>query len=102
MHKKLARNIIRIYKQCMDIEFDPAKDAANIARHGLSLADAAAFDLTGAVIATDDRRNYGETRFRAFGRIDGEGYCLVFVVRSNNVRAISFRRAHEKEMRRYE
>lgn len=86
----------------MDIEFDPAKDAINIETHGLSLADAAAFDLTTSVILTDDRKDYGETRFRAFGRIDGQGFCLVFVVRNNNLRPISFRRAHEKEMRRYE
>ena len=32
----------------MDIEFDPAKDALNIAKHGLSLADAAAFELATA------------------------------------------------------
>jgi uncharacterized protein len=86
----------------MDIEFDPAKDAANIETHGLSLADAAAFDLATAAVLIDDRKDYGETRFRAFGRIEGQGYCLVFVVRDNNLRPISFRRAHEKEMRRYE
>jgi uncharacterized DUF497 family protein len=86
----------------MDIEFDPAKDATNIARHALSLGDAAGFDLAGAVVFVDDRHDYGEVRYRAFGRVDGEGRCLVFTVRGNSIRIISYRRAHEKEMRRYE
>jgi|Wag4MinimDraft_6_1082665.scaffolds.fasta_scaffold110300_2 uncharacterized DUF497 family protein len=62
----------------MDIEFDRAKDALNIAKYGLSLADAAAFELASARVTIDDRFDYGESRYRAFLR------------------------AREKEMRRYE
>ena len=54
-----------------------------------------------AAVFVDDRRDFGETRFRAFGRIDGQGFCLAFTVRDTAVRPISFRRAHEKEMRKY-
>jgi uncharacterized DUF497 family protein len=86
----------------MDIEFDPAKDAANIAKHGLSLADASKLDLLTAAVIVDDRADFGETRFRAFGRIDGEGFHLAFTVRGTTLRPISFRRAHEKEMRRHD
>lgn len=85
----------------MEVTFDPAKDAANIAKHGLSLADAADFEMAEAVVETDTRHDYGEPRFRAFGRVDGEARCLVFTYREGEVRAISFRRAHEKELRRY-
>jgi hypothetical protein len=86
----------------MEIEFDPAKDARNREDHKLSLADAVEFDLANAVVVIDDRHDYGETRYRAFGRVDGEGRCLVFTYRNGgNVRPISYRRAHEKEMRRY-
>lgn len=85
----------------MDISFDPAKDAINIEKHGLSFADFEGFDAAPRVIV-DDRADYRETRYRAFGRVDGAGCCLVFTVRDNQVRAISLRRAHEKEMRRYE
>lgn len=42
-----------------------------------------------------------EVRYRAFGRIEGEGYCLAFTLRGTVLRPISFRRAHEKEMKRY-
>ncbi len=85
----------------MNVEFDPAKDAVNVAKHGLSFADFAGFDAD-PMVRTDDRFDYGEVRYRAYGRIDGIGHCLVFTVGRGGVRAISFRRAHEKEMRRYE
>lgn len=84
----------------MDIEYDDAKDAGNIAKHGLSLADATMIDLLTAAVSIDDR-GYAEPRFRAFQRIDGVGYCLVFAVRGTLVRPISFRRAHDKEMKRH-
>lgn len=85
----------------MDIEFDPAKDAVNVAKHGLSLADASMLDLPAAIVLVDDRADYGEVRYRAFGRIAGEGFCLAFTVRGTTLRPISFRRAHEKEMTRH-
>ena len=86
----------------MDVEFDPAKDQANRAKHGLPLAAAVEMDLGEAVIVLDDRFDYGEPRYRAFGRIDGQGYCLVFTYRADKVRLISFRRAHDTEMTLYD
>jgi uncharacterized DUF497 family protein len=85
----------------VDYDFDPAKDEANFEAHGLRLSDFAGFDTEVAVVE-DERIAYGEVRFRAFGRIDGKGYCLVYTEREAGPRLISFRRAHEKEMRRYE
>ncbi len=86
----------------MDIEFDPAKDAANFAKHGLSLAEAAGFDFTTAVVTIDDRFDYGESRFRAFAYADGQGRCLVFTaIDATTIRAISYRRARAKEMQRH-
>ena len=51
-----------------------------------------------AVIITDDRFDYGEVRYLAFGDIDGSSHCLVFTLRGNEVRAISLRRANRKEI----
>ena len=81
------------------IEFDPAKDDTNIAKHGISLARAE--DMSVLAIIEDDRHPYGETRYRAFGMIDGMAHCLVFTERSGVLRAISLRRAHAREMKRY-
>lgn len=83
----------------MNIEFDPGKNEANIAKHGVSLS-AAANMVIYAVVA-DTRRNYGEPRFNAFGAIEGELYCLTFTPRGVVVRAISLRRSRAKEYRRY-
>ncbi|BCA62404.1 hypothetical protein HMP09_1638 [Sphingomonas sp. HMP9] len=85
----------------MEFTFDPAKDAANIAKHGVSLAAFAGFD-DDPIVRIDGRYEYGEVRYRAYGRIAGRGFCIVFMRREATIRLISFRRAHEKEMRRYE
>jgi len=79
--------------------FDPDKDAANRAKHGVSLALAEAMVIEAFLV--DDRADYGEVRYRAFGLIDGVPHCLVFVDRAGEVRAISLRRSHLKEYRRH-
>lgn len=83
----------------MEIEFDPAKDAINIEKHGISLARAS--DLELLAVKQDERFEYGEMRFRAWGLLDGQAYCFAFTTRDGRVRAISLRRAHEKEMKRH-
>lgn len=86
----------------MYIEFDPAKDAANFAKHGISLAQATELDFADAVVTVDDRFDYGEVRFRAFAYANGQGRCLVFAaINPTTIRAISYRRARQKEMQRY-
>ncbi len=56
----------------MDIEFDPEKDAANLAKHGISLARA--IDLDPLAFVEGDR--FAEPRFRLYGMIDGEAFCV--------------------------
>ncbi len=94
----LARVIGCIYKQFMDIEFDAAKDAINIAKHGVSLARAADLDV---LVFVDDSARFDEPRYRLYGTIDGVAHCLAAVTRNGIVRAISLRRAHRKEMLRH-
>ncbi len=83
----------------MEIEFDPAKDAANFAKHGVSLSWAMNFNFRAVV--KDERNDYGESRFNAFGLIDGLAYCMTFTVRGEVIRVISLRRARAKEYRRH-
>lgn len=83
----------------MKIEFDPAKDEVNIVKHGVSLSRAG--DLEILAFLEDGRNNYGETRYRAWGLIDGKTYCLAFTDRNGALRAISLRRARKKEIDRY-
>jgi uncharacterized DUF497 family protein len=44
------------------IEFDAAKDAINLRKHGVSLARAAEIDWRQLKAAPDTRANYGEDR----------------------------------------
>jgi uncharacterized DUF497 family protein len=81
------------------VDFDPAKEAINLAKHGVSLARWVDLDMKKTVV--DDRRDYGEIRYRAYGFIEGIAYCLTFTDRDGRVRPISLRRMHNKEMRRY-
>ena len=80
-------------------DFDPAKEAINLSKHGISLARW--IDLEVFAVVRDDRFDYGEPRYRAYGVIDGVSHCLVFTVRNERYRPISLRRADAKEMRRH-
>lgn len=82
----------------MGFEFDPDKDASNRQKHGLALSQAEQVEI---LAVEDDRSDYGEDRYLAFGRLAERGVCLVFTHRGDQVRVVSLRPAREKEMRRH-
>jgi uncharacterized DUF497 family protein len=53
------------------------------------------------VTVVDDRYDYGEIRYRAYGFIGDVAYCLAFTSRNGRVRPIGLRRVHAKEIRRH-
>ena len=85
----------------MDISFDPAKNALNIARHGISLERAREFEWHDAVVTEDRRRDYGELRNRALGYIGSRLHMLVYTPRAGRIHVISLRKANRREGRRY-
>ncbi len=85
----------------MDVEFDPGKDAANIAKHGVSLR-AGRVVLENMVGEEQDPRSYGgEVRMRAFGPIQGRLFCCVYTMRGAVRRIISVRVASRREVREW-
>ena len=84
----------------MIIEFDPAKDAANQAKHGVSLALAGEFDWD-AVRVTPARTERGETRMKVLGDVGGAIFSAIVTTRGTAQRIISLRRANRKERREY-
>ena len=86
----------------MKIAFDPAKNEKNIRERGLSFERAAMFDFESALYQVDDRKDYGETRYRALGKVEGRLHALVFVETTTGIRVISFRKANAREVKRYE
>ena len=85
----------------MRIEFDPAKDAVNLAKHGVSLALARELDWEAALVWIDDRFEYGELRIIALAPNTKILYYVAFVNRGEVRRIISLRRANRREVRRY-
>ncbi|HKX42704.1 MAG TPA: BrnT family toxin [Burkholderiaceae bacterium] len=85
----------------MQIDFDPAKDATNKAKHGVSLAVASELDWDAAVVWVDDRFEYGETRMIALAPATSILYYVAFVDRGDVRRIISARRANRREVKHY-
>ncbi|MGH8856946.1 MAG: BrnT family toxin [Polaromonas sp.] len=89
----------------MNVTFDPAKDTVNMAKHGVSLAEAAGFEWDAAVVWPDQRRDHGEARMVALGYIGLRIMAVVFVDRPagkpTERRIISLRKANSREVKRY-
>lgn len=85
----------------MKIEFDPAKNERNVRERGLSFERVREFDFDTAMIRIDLRNDYGEPRFIALGTIGTRVYNLVFTIRVDTIRVISFRKANKREAYRY-
>jgi uncharacterized protein len=83
------------------IEFDPEKDAANQARHGVSLAMARELDWDAALVWIDDRFEYDELRMIALASRTNILYYVAFADRGNRRRIISLRRATRREVKHY-
>ena len=81
----------------MDVEFDSAKDASNIARRGLSLELGAVVIDSAIGSIVDERFAYGETRALAYGLISGRLHVCVYTLRGSVYRIISVRKANRKE-----
>lgn len=78
----------------MKIEFDPAKDAANLTKHGVSLSMAGELNWEAALVWVDDRFEYKETRMIALAPETETLYYVAFVDRGEVRRIISLRRAN--------
>jgi uncharacterized protein len=87
----------------MASKFDPKKDAANIAKHGLSLVegDGVLGDPQG--LTTEDTSSEGEPRWVTIGmNPEGKLLTVVWTEREDGERLISVRHASAKERKDYE
>jgi len=88
----------------MRLTFDPNKDASNIAKHGLSLADAPlVFEAPDKLTLESPRGTEPRLMDVALVEVAGVVLVLVYVLREpDEVRAISLRRASKQERTLYE
>ncbi|OIN92294.1 MAG: hypothetical protein AUJ20_08250 [Comamonadaceae bacterium CG1_02_60_18] len=88
----------------MNLTFDPAKDALNIQKHGLSLADAMlVFDAPDKLTLQSPQK--GEARLMDIALVEVAGVVLVLVYvlhAPDELRAISLRRASKQERTLYD
>lgn len=85
----------------MKISIAPAKDATNLVKHGVSLAQAAQLEWESALTWPDVRRAYSEPRRCGIGYIGLRLYFVAFVDRADGRRVISLRKANAREVKRY-
>ena len=85
----------------MHYEYDPAKLAVNVAKHGVLFSAADDFEWEAALLEVDSRKHYGEARLTATGLIGARLFVLTFTLRGNAVRIISLRKANQREVHRY-
>jgi uncharacterized protein len=83
------------------IQFDPAKDATNQQKHGVSLSMAGELDWEAALVWSDARFEYNETRMIALAPKTGILYYVAFVDRGAARGIISLRRANRREVKHY-
>ncbi len=85
----------------MKFDWDAVKSAANLRKHKIAFDLVFAVDWKSARIFSDDRHDYGEERQVARAMIDGQLYVIVFVLRGDTMRLISFRKANRRERALY-
>lgn len=85
----------------MAFEWDAAKNAANIAKHGIDFEVAIRIFEGSVLEKADARRDYGEARVIAFGVVDDRELAVVYTMRGERRRIISARRAHSRERKAY-
>lgn len=85
----------------MEFEFDPAKSAANLEKHGIDFTQTQQLwqDVTRVEIPA---RTTDEPRWLVIGRIDGKHWSVVVTYRQGRARIISARRSRKEEVALYE
>ena len=86
----------------MKIDYDPSKNAINIETRGLSFDEVINFEFETAIRWQDTRKDYGEVRFCALGKVNGRVHSLVYTRIEGGIRVISFRKANDREVNAYE
>ncbi|MFQ5533963.1 MAG: BrnT family toxin [Sphingomonadales bacterium] len=82
-------------------EWDDVKSQANEVKHGMSFEVVESFGWADAVVIDTARPEDGETRAKAIGPLGERLYTLVFTMRGDITRVISFRRSNNAEIKRW-
>jgi uncharacterized DUF497 family protein len=84
----------------MAFEFDPAKSAANLGKHGIDFVEGQRL-WDDPHFFEQPARSLTEARSKIVGRIDNKTWAAFITYRHENIRLISVRRARPKEILEY-
>lgn len=83
-------------------EWDEDKRKSNFAERGIDFADAAdVLADPNMSLYLDERADYGEERFNAYGLSKGRKMRVCFTIRDYKVRVITMFKVHNKEWSKY-
>lgn len=85
----------------MDFDWDVPKHQKNLLERGIGFDQASRIFRGETDAWVDDRFDYGETRMRVLGEVNGELLHVVYTDRGDLRWIISARRASRKERRRW-
>jgi uncharacterized DUF497 family protein len=86
----------------VDIEYDPAKAASNLKKHGVLFEEAATALLDSMALAIEDPDAEGERRRVLIGMSDrARLLTVVYALRHNSIRLISARSSTKRETKTY-
>jgi uncharacterized protein len=85
----------------VEFEFDPAKSASNLDKHGIDFTAVQAL-WDDAMRAEIPARTADEPRWLVIGQIDGKHWSAAVTYREQRVRIISARRSRKEERVLYE
>jgi len=86
----------------LEFNWDEAKRSTNIEKHGIDFYIAFLLLQTESLIQeVDDRKDYGELRYRATGKWGDKILVVVYAVDNGTIRIISARRANSRERQIY-
>ena len=83
-------------------EFDEAKSAVNMDKHGIDFVEAQRLWASGELVFAPARPLKDEIRAAAIGTLESKYWVAFFTMRTETIRLISVRRARVKEIEYYE
>jgi uncharacterized DUF497 family protein len=83
----------------VDFEFDPAKSALNLVKHGIDFQKIQ--DMWKSKVVAAPSRNSLERRWLAIGSLDSKFWTVIITLRNEKIRIISARRSRKNEIKSY-
>ncbi|BAK45129.1 BrnT family toxin [Eggerthella sp. YY7918] len=85
----------------MKFEYDPAKSAGNLIKHGIDFEKAQEL-WNSKTIELESKAYVSEHRTLVLGKIEGKHWTAIVTERGDATRIISVRRSRQKEARYYD